>query len=832
MKDLFTSAIARFANDPAFFFTHALRVKHLWQGELDILRAVPCAIAEHKPVYIASGHACCAKGTLCRMADGTVRSIEQVEPGDRVMGDDSTPRTVLSCLHGRDRLYKVRYFDGTEYVHNGAHELVLRQMSTQGRMRRGRHVTVPVREWLTWGSKYQRRHCGFRRPVIYPERALPIPPYIFGLWLGDGCESTADFAATEPVIREHLAEYASTLGCTLSTQRNGRNVYLRYHGVGHGKNPFVQSLHAMGVYRHKHIPPDYLTSSSTQRMALLAGLVDSDGYKNPSGGHEITQRRVELAENIVVLARSLGFPSSLTMRTMTGTFPNGTSKTGRYARVYLGMTQERIPVALERKASTVRQSDNDPASTAVRSVTPMGYDDYYGFLLDGNHLFLGADSLVLHNCGKDFIAGGLPLWWQTTRYPAKTILTGPTHHQVIEITWNELLHHATRWRADLPPLGGRITQGKYEWDERHFIVALTTSTSESLVGRLQGYHSPHTLVIVTEAQAVPTSIKEQIDGLLTSGEALLVAIGNPLVTTGWFAHGVRDRAHHVVLHLDCEQSPNVLEGREVIPGLVSREWVEDKRRRWYAEHPHHPLWLSRVKGQLPTTSVDSVFDRDLIERSHRFPLTDRGQRISLGVDVAEFGDDESVFVVLADGVVRGMETTSKHEPTDTAGRAALYRKTHRCGVVVVDRLGVGAGVASMLRELADETWRVVSFAGSERPTTEDSEYANQRAEAYFYAREQLHLGKVQAPQDAHAIDELCETTYVVHRSGKILLEPKADIKERLGRSPDRADAWVMAVWGMKSASMARPVDGLEEGWMEEPEEAPLNYGYGFRRSGS
>lgn len=403
-----------------------------------------------------------------------------------------------------------------------------------------------------------------------------------------------------------------------------------------------------------------------------------------------------------------------------------------------------------------------------------------------------------HALGKDFISGGLPLWWQTTRYPAKTIVTGPTHRQVMEITWNELTRHANRWRQDLPSLGGRLLKGKYDWDEEHFILAFTTTHSAQHLGKAQGFHSPHILVIVTEAQAVPNSVKEQLDGLLTSGESLLVAIGNPLVTTGWFAAGLRDKAHNLVIHLDCEDSPNVKEGREVIPGLVSKSWVEEKRRTWYAENPNHPLWMARVKGQLPLTSVDSVFDRDLIEKSYRYSLHDTGHCVSLGVDVAEFGDDESAFCLLSDGCVRDLITTAKHEPTDTAGRASVLRTRANASTVVVDRLGVGAGVASLLREMrGQEAWDVVAFAGSERPTKENSPYLNQRAEAYFYARDQLQLGRVQAPKDPQAVDELCETKYFVTSSGKLALERKDDIKDRLGRSPDRADAWVLAVWGLQ-----------------------------------
>ena len=417
-----------------------------------------------------------------------------------------------------------------------------------------------------------------------------------------------------------------------------------------------------------------------------------------------------------------------------------------------------------------------------------------------------------HACGKDFVSAGIPLWWQATRYPAKSILTGPTDRQVHEIVWNELHGHVARWSPNAPPLGGKLMHSKFAWNEEHFILPFTTSHSHQYLGKAHGFHSPHLLVIATEAQAIPNSVKDQLDGLLASGEALFIAIGNPLVTTGWFAVGLRDRTHNVVLHLDCEDSPNVRENREVIPGLVSRAWVEDKRRRWYAENPTHPSWMAKVKGQLPLTSVDSVFDRDLIERSWKYPLIDRGMKVSLGVDVAEFGDDESAFCCLGDGVVRGLTTTSKHEAMDTAGRAVMYRNQQQASVVVIDRLGIG-GVASAVREVhgGARDWDVIGFAGSDRPTSEQSPYLNQRAEAYFYAREQLHAGRVQVPHDDLLVDELCETKYLPagHR-GKIQIEPKADIKERLGRSPDRADAWVLAVWGLQFTQVAALPEDLED----------------------
>lgn len=408
-----------------------------------------------------------------------------------------------------------------------------------------------------------------------------------------------------------------------------------------------------------------------------------------------------------------------------------------------------------------------------------------------------------HALGKDFITGGLPLWWQSTRYPAKTILTGPTSRQVHEITWNELERHVTRWNPTLPPLGGRLLKNKYEWDAEHFILPFTTGESHQHIGKAQGFHSPHMLIIVTEAQAVANSVKEQLDGLTTSGCVLFIAIGNPLVTSGWFAQGLRDNLHNIVINLDCEDSPNVLEGREIIPGLVSRAWVEDKRRRWYGQDPEHPLWLSKVKGQLPRNTVENVFSMQMISAGLAHTPIWSSTRRALGVDVAEFGDDDSAFNAMESGIEQEAQQTSKHEPTDTAGRANAMRVRNKSTVVVVDTIGVGSGVGSMLREMQEEGWSVHSFNGADKPVNPLSEYANRRAELWFYGREQLLLGKVQPPADLVAQEELCEVKYFYTRKGKIQLEANEDVKERLGRSPDRAYAWLLAVWGLQHAEDAQ-----------------------------
>lgn len=404
-----------------------------------------------------------------------------------------------------------------------------------------------------------------------------------------------------------------------------------------------------------------------------------------------------------------------------------------------------------------------------------------------------------HALGKDFLDGGLPLWWQETRYPAKTIITGPTDRQVKEIVWNELETHYHRAEPSIP-IGGRLLKGKLEWNQEHFILAFTTSDSKSSIGRAQGFHSPNVLILVTEGQAIEEGIYDQLDGLTTSANTLMIVMGNPLTATGRYARALRDTTNNLVVHMDCEDSPNVRARRELIPGMCSYEWVEDKRRRWFDKDPNHPLWLSKVKGRLPLTSVNTVFSADACKAAIMTrPVVIRKRMVTLGLDPAAFGDDETAFCVMESGIPKQLDTTSKQEPTATAGRAIVLANTHSVQLIGIDTDGLGEGVASMLREAQAQqrgqaTWRVMGFKGSESPSNERSEYVNKRAEAWFYVAREVTEGRVALPDDDSLLEELCEVLYFYNSRGKIQLEKKEDVKERLGRSPDRADAFIISVY--------------------------------------
>ena len=176
-------------------------------------------------------------------------------------------------------------------------------------------------------------------------------------------------------------------------------------------NLVLDSLRALDLIYNKHIPQQYKTASVKDRFELLAGLLDTDGHLSTHAypKYEITQKNQQLAEDIAFLARSLGFAVTIKPK-KAHCFVNGVKRVGDYFRVNISGNLSRIPMRIERKKSTFDSTRNFLNTNFT--VTPIGEGEYFGFSVDGDHLFLLANFIVTHNswwlthCGKQALLHG------------------------------------------------------------------------------------------------------------------------------------------------------------------------------------------------------------------------------------------------------------------------------------------------------------------------------------------------------------------------------------------------------------------------------------------
>ncbi|WP_165903852.1 replicative DNA helicase [Hymenobacter gummosus] len=343
---------------------------------------------------------CLGKGTKVLMYDGTLRNVEDVREGELLMGDDSTPRRVLGIARGRERMYWVRQNHAEDYRVNESHILSLKRSRNEGPHRHGEVLNITVREWLQKSDKFRSNYKGYKVPVEFTAQDVPLDPYFLGLWLGDGSSLNCRITSQDQEIVDYLHEYAAELDMqvTVGVVENRCNSY----GITRGRQggsleqySVQDELRQLGVLGDKHIPQVYLINSTENRLRLLAGLIDSDGHLNPaSNGYEITQKNHRLARQIKFLADSLGFRTSIKKKRAV------ISSRGYESEVYRvrfnGGDLGHIPVRLARKKPLPWKSTHNWRMTGI-SVEFDQEDDYYGFEIDGNRLFLLQDMTVTHN---------------------------------------------------------------------------------------------------------------------------------------------------------------------------------------------------------------------------------------------------------------------------------------------------------------------------------------------------------------------------------------------------------------------------------------------------
>ena len=306
------------------------------------------------------GGKCLQINTPILMADGTTKNVQDIEVGDMVMGDDSAPRKVLSLTRGRERMYDIVPVKGDAWGCNESHILSLVWNGADTNIRKNGEVyDISVREYLTLSKK--QKHClkQFRVGVDYPYQKIEMDPYILGVWLGDGHQADQRITASAPEIVESIIDYAEELSLDLQERPDPKcNTSLWSMVAGRHQNTFLHKLDRYGLREGKHIPLQYLANDRQTRLELLAGLIDTDGYLHHNF-YEIVQKRKRLSDNILQLARSLGFAAYAKEKIVNGV---------TYYRMNISGHVDEIPCRVAYKKATPRKQKKDVLRTGFKVI--------------------------------------------------------------------------------------------------------------------------------------------------------------------------------------------------------------------------------------------------------------------------------------------------------------------------------------------------------------------------------------------------------------------------------------------------------------------------------
>lgn len=419
-----------------------------------------------------------------------------------------------------------------------------------------------------------------------------------------------------------------------------------------------------------------------------------------------------------------------------------------------------------------------------------------------------------HDTGKSFAMAVLTGWWLDVHEPgtARVVTTAPTGDQVRGVLWVEI--NALWERLGL---GGRRNQSEIWFGS--YQAALGRKSSDYNPAGFSGWHAPHLLVIVDEADGISAALWGAIDTLATNAGAKIVGIGNPDDPQSEFRRRQSDQpfggAYHTI-KVPAWATPNFT-GEAVssmLSGvLLSRGWVEEMRVAWGGsreseEPPDHPFWQSKVEAEYPDESASAVIRLSDLLRARRTERTEAQRKLDdrmpvwLGVDVAgsETGD-ESVVRGSRGFRLLSQQSTRIAEPEVLEDWLVDQVDAYEAAHVGIDADGIGFGFAGALRRRRGKRVSVHpirSSSSADDPTA----YFNRRAEMWWKLREALSkTGNEQldfTALDDRTAGQLLLPRYSI-RKGRILVEAKDDLRRRLGRSPDQADGVVY--------SQARPRTG-------------------------
>ena len=394
--------------------------------------------------------------------------------------------------------------------------------------------------------------------------------------------------------------------------------------------------------------------------------------------------------------------------------------------------------------------------------------------------------------GKTALLAWIVLWFLVTRPYSKIACTSITGDNLATNLWPELAKWISR---------SVFLQGVCEWTktrvavkeapEQWFAVARAWSQSadaQQQAEALAGIHADHVLFVLDESGGMPQAIMTTAEAVLATGvETKIVQAGNPTSIDGpLYRACVTDRhLWHVVTITGDPDDP-------LRSPRIKAEWARQQIQQYGRDNP----WVKiNVLGEFPPSSINALLGPSDVDAAMIRTLPAEAYNwapVQIGVDVARYGDDRTV-IFPRQGLMAFQPLVMRH----THGSAVSHeiatavievcRKYHTRHVTMDATGGWAAGARDVLVVAGYQPLEVQFHAPCPQREGVPPKYRNRRAEMHFGLSEWVKRGGV-LPNLPELLGELTTPTYTVREDGKFQIEAKDQVKERLGRSPDLADA--------------------------------------------
>ncbi len=405
-----------------------------------------------------------------------------------------------------------------------------------------------------------------------------------------------------------------------------------------------------------------------------------------------------------------------------------------------------------------------------------------------------------HGLGKTAVASWIVLWFALTRdgLDWKVITTASVWRQLDVYLWPEIHKWARQIKWDV--IGRQpFTEGELLVMNLKLATGAASAVASDKASLIEGAHADHILYLFDESKAIPDAIFDAAEGAFAGAgedselEAFAVAVSTPGEPIGRFYDIHKRKAGFEDWH-----TRHVTREEAIAAGRMSAQWAEQRQAQWGAKSA---VYINRVEGNFASSDEDSVIPLAWVELAQQRWLDGRGQRLPgftcAGVDVARSGSDKTVIALRYEWRLEELRYTELEDTMETTGKVAgvLGRSS---GYAVVDVIGIGAGVVDRLRELGHAVVPFNAGSGTDRlDSSGELGFVNKRSAAWWAMREMLdptNKYPIALPPDDLLTGDLTAPKWRVTSGGRIQVESKDEIRKRLGRSTDSADAVIQAFW--------------------------------------
>lgn len=407
-----------------------------------------------------------------------------------------------------------------------------------------------------------------------------------------------------------------------------------------------------------------------------------------------------------------------------------------------------------------------------------------------------------HGTGKSFISGGILVPWWIDAHPigeSFVVTSAPTAAQIEAILWREIGRTHRKMG-----LRGRITAGAVPmWKIGAEIVGFgrkpqDLTSEEQARQAFQGIHARYVLVVLDEACGVPGWLWDAALALVTNSDCRVLAIGNPDDPASKFREVCLDRPNTWnSIHIDAFDTP--LFTGEYVPEylshlLISPDWVREVTEEWGDDSP---IYEAKVRGRFPIDTQSGVIPWSYMTkcRNHEIPLTDwEALPNELGIDPAAGGDQFTIHHRMGPKWMKAWRFSYKDTMQSTGEVVRIINETGATRVKI-DNIGIGKGVADRLREMTgiEHNADVVDVNVS-RTTSQPKRFHRLRDELWWDVGRKLIESQALdlTLLDDRTAHQLTSVQYSITSGGRIEIEPKDETRKRIKRSPDDADAFLLA----------------------------------------